>query len=258
MSNIFEQFAAEYNSKSDNFSKDKYVYAAEMIESMEALGIFEQSMMPLATTDYLTNQQKLRAGNYIESILAADEGMSNSDIAMSVYYATQAKNISSSAYPNDVNKQDAYRHFSWNFIMADNWDQYKARTFGNNHEWGLILLTPILNYYDDQYNKYLNQGYSDKNAAETAFIDATLYIPTLKYYTVNLCEGSFANFKALFTTDNIMDLYNNCYGRAATASYSSYSTAFNDAWNDGDLVKSKSSVTNTHYNNVWAWDWYTY
>ena len=58
--------------------------------------------------------------------------------------------------------------------MAKNISTQIARTAGNNHEWGIALLTPMTNYYTDQYNDYVNSGYNDNNAASNALADTVL------------------------------------------------------------------------------------
>lgn len=143
--------------------------------------------------------------------------------------------------------RDAYRHFSWNYISADDIGQYETRTATINHEWGLLLLDPILNYYDDQYNEYVSQGYSD--AANMAFADATLYIPTLKYELVTISKSSYSFFKGYFDVSNIMDLHNNCYGRAYAVNQPSlgYDSAFYRAKANNELILSELSVGDYQY-----------
>ncbi|HHW36670.1 MAG TPA: hypothetical protein GXX18_05420 [Bacillales bacterium] len=57
---------------------------------------------------------------------------------------------------------------------------------------------------------------------------------------------------------HIMDLTNNCVGRAYPSKSSNYRRAFYTAKNNDELILSESSVTNWDYKYVWKNEWYTY
>jgi len=214
-----------------------------------------------AATYYDQNKVKLRAGNFIEGVLDLDEGLTSTEIyKIGVTYANQARDAALKEFPNNTMLQDAFRHFSWNYISTGGVGALKTRTATINHEWGMLILDPVTNYYTDKYNTYRSQGYSDYAAANKAFSDAVTYIPYLKYQLVEICKSSYSFFKSFFMISNIMDLHNNCYGRAYYSKMPSagYKTAFYTAKNKGELILSESSVGDYQYKYVWQSNWYTY
>lgn len=177
-------------------------------------------------------------------------------------HANASRDAALAEYPNDVMLRDAYRHFVWNHMSTSDSSvgKIKTRTATINHEWGIILLSPLENHYNNAYNDYINSGYAEEDAALNAFIDTVAYIPTLKYNTVLICESNYAFFKSIFEVSNIMDLNNNCYGRAYPENHPTlnYDQAFYYAKNNSELILNENSVDDNDYYQIWAWDWYTY
>ncbi|WP_218832082.1 hypothetical protein, partial [Paenibacillus campinasensis] len=60
------------------------------------------------------------------------------------------------------------------------------------------LLNPVLNYYNNRYNYYVNIGSSV--AGYDAFIDTTQYIPNLKFQMIRVCQADINTFKGFLTT----------------------------------------------------------
>jgi len=214
------------------------------------------------SSDYDENRKKLRQGNLIELTLDLDEGLSESDFLRIFSHAKDAKKIASNEYPNDRDLEDALRHFSWNFLSVKDSKigTSKTRTATINHEWGLVLLKPVLNNYDKKYDEYIKDGYSEQKAASNALADTIIFIPYIKDMTVRACKKSYDFFKSIFSEDEIMDLHNNCYGRAYASEYPRYSAldAFNHAKRNDKLILRARNVTNSQYRYVWASEWYTY
>lgn len=214
------------------------------------------------SSDYDENKMKLRQGNLIELTLNIDEGLSESDFLRIMSHVKKAKRLSSDEYPNNYDLQDALRHFSWNFLSVDDSKigTYKTRTATINHEWGLVLLKPVLNKYDREYNNYIKDGYSERKAASNALGDTIVFIPYIKDMTIRTCKKSYDFFQSIFSEAEIMDLHNNCYGRAYASEYPRYSAleAFNKARRKDDLILRERDVTNRQYRNVWSSEWYTY
>lgn len=130
---------------------------------------------------------------------------------------------------------------------------------GNNHEWGLTMITPILNHYDNRYQYYIGRGYSDSNASDYAFSDTVSYIPVFKSDAVWLCQSSLSFFEGFFSLETMMDFWNNCYGRAYPAKgYSSGLSAFQASRNAGEIVESAWMVSPAIRSSIWSWDWYSY
>lgn len=226
--------------------------------AMQLLEINKECKNSKSRTHEYDNDQLLRSANYIETILDLNEDISESRMSLVLGYAQLAKTTATNEYPNDSDKKDACRHFTWNYYMAKNINTTIARTAGNNHEWGLAILDAVINYYHNMYDKYIDDGYSDKEAATKALNKTIFFIPGYKYDAYCICKSSLNNFKLIFDNNEyIMDFWNNCYGRSYKH-YSSNSSAWTTAKNNGEVILKDTAVTNTHYNNVRDWDWYSY
>lgn len=213
-------------------------------------------------SDYDNGQAQLRAGNLIELTLDIDEGISETTALRAIALASSAKSTAQRDFPNTW---DSAQHFIWNYKMTDTYNALTARTIGINHEWGMIMIQPMINHYNSEYEDRIDAGESESDASSGALADTILYIPEFKYLATILTQNSYEFFQGLFSADNIMDLWNNCYGRAyAGYNYSSASAAYTAAKNAGELIIDGSgtvmaaNVTSDHYYCVWDWDWYTY
>lgn len=70
-------------------------------------------------TYYDQNKAKLRAANFMEGVLDLDEGLTSTEIyKIGVTYANQARDAALKEFPSNVMLQDAFRHFSWNYIST--------------------------------------------------------------------------------------------------------------------------------------------
>lgn len=230
----------------------------------------------IALTSYDTNKAKLRAANFIEGILNVQENMSTTEIyKLGVTYANKARDAAISEFPitstennnpistadyNNVMLRDSFRHFTWNNMATRDIGNIKTRTGTINHEWGIKMLDPMTKYFDSQYNTYRGKGYSVDNASNYALADSVNYIPSFKYNVVSICKGSYTFFKSFFDISNIMDLHNNCWGRAYAGNYSYYgwSTAYYISKSHGELILAENKVTNSNFDYVWRSQWYTY
>ncbi len=212
-------------------------------------------------SDYDEGKAKLRTGNLIELTLDIDEGISETTALRAIALASSAKSTAQSDFPNTW---DSAQHFIWNYKMTDTYNALTARTIGINHEWGIIMINPMINHYNSEYEDRIAAGESESDASSGALADTILYIPEFKYLSTILTQDSYEFFQSLFSDDNIMDFWNNCYGRAyAAENYSSASAAYTAAKNAGELIIDgnsviASNVTSNHYYYVWDWDWYTY
>lgn len=269
--NVFNKIQNNFNEELDEISETErmqnleevlQVYSAQDLNSTSLSSDQSIALNSVATASYDQNKALLRGGNFIETILNYDEGLSNTDITRIANHSSTAKSLAAKAYPNDVMKQDALRHFSWNFLSAKNTyvGALKTRTATINHEWGLIILNPALREYDSKYTSYRKLGYSESNAASKALADTIMFIPSFKKQVVTVSKSSYSFFKGIFTVGNIMDLHNNCYGRAYASSDPGLTAeqAFNKANRSNKLILSEASVTGSHYYGVWASGWYTY
>lgn len=248
--------------KERNDALEKAAYVESIIESSIEINTEVQNektttfALSVATETYDENKLKLRQGNFIEGILDTDEGMTSSQIfTLGTTTANSAKNIAAAQYPNDAMLQDAYRHFTWNYISVFNSSLgiYPTYIGTVNHEWGLILLNPLTNYYDSQYQSYLNEGYASNQSAVWAFSDAINYIPIMKSQLVVYCKNGYSFFSGLMSSGNIMDFMNNFEGRyyALGDSTSNCKGAFDRAISAGVIIKSESSVGDSQKRSLW-------
>lgn len=230
--------------------------------------IIELSKLSFATennsyrSDYDENKALLRAGNLIELTLDIDEGISETTAVRAIALASTAKSIATSNFPNFW---DSGQHFIWNYNMTETFGKTTARTVGINHEWGIKMVVPMTNYYDSSYSDRIAAGETEHDASSGALVDTMFYIPEFKYIATTIMPQSYEFFCSFFDSDNIMDFWNNCYGRAyGERSYSSAISAYTAAKNAGELIVDTSgenrsgNVTSNHFYNVWDWDWYSY
>jgi len=202
---------------------------------------------------------ELRKGNFIESILDIDEEMTDSQIyKVGVKHANTARSAALKRYPNDIMLADGFRHFTWNYLAARDVGAKATRTATINHEWGILLITPSTKYFQERYEYYKSKNH--KSPGNAALIDTTAYLPTLKRNVVLLSENNYSFFKGFFKKSNIMDLHNNCYGRAYASSNKAdgFDKVYSIARNKKQIILSEASVTDGNYQYVWKNKWYTY
>lgn len=241
------------------YKKNKNVTQADYAKAEAIIDIYYKNNnngnVP-TRSDYDEGAAQLRTGNLIELTLDIDEGLSEWSALNAILLANSAKTEAQNNFPNTL---DSARHFIWNYKMTDTYNALTARTVGINHEWGIIMIDPMITHYNLEYNDRINAGYSESDASSGALVDTILYIPEFKYLTVTLMENSYDFFAAMFSNDCIMDFWNNCYGRAyAQENYSSAVAAYTAAKNAGELILSSSNVSYNHKWSVWSWDWYWY
>lgn len=243
-------------------SAEEYEKAENVIDLYNEINSENVAVMSETRSSYDDNWRKLRYGNLIEITLDYDEGITNSVALRCLTLSDTAK---SKAQSNFSQYWDSAQHFMWNFAMTKEKSKTIARTIGNNHEWGISMITPMLKAYKQSYDKYIGKGYSEKNASDKALADTIVYMPEFKYDAVSVMKSSYSFFKSFFSAESIMDLWNNCYGRAYPAKgYTSDVNAFRySAFTAKELVLDGSSgmaanLTETHIKNVWSWDWYSY
>jgi len=175
-------------------------------------------------------------------------------------YKSQAESEAGRLYAGNENMINAYKHFTWNWLMTKYMSKTKARIVGNNHEWGLVMIPDVLAFYDTRYNYHRARGNSIAQAASFAFVEATSYIPVLKSNLVASMWHNFNTFKKYFTPDCMVDLWNNCYGRSYVASHpsASFNSAFNISKNNVELCLAPNQMTTTRQRNIYDWDWWSY
>lgn len=140
-----------------------------------------------------------------------------------------------------------------------------SRTIGNNHEWGIAMITPMLNHFNSLKANYQSKGYAEKDASDKAMAETLVYTASFKRDAVRIIKSSYDYFKSFFTNESIMDFYNNCYGRSyPEKGYTSDIDAFRySAFTAKELCLDGASVTASNLTEsikkqVWNWDWYSY
>lgn len=238
--------------------------ADELNQAQEIINLYDSITTTTASvrSGFDDNWYKLRYGNLIELTLDYDEGISNSVATNAVILSNTAKD---EAEDNFSSYWDSAQHFIWNFKLADTYSKTTARTITNNHEWGIAMITPMLNHFESAYDEYIADGYSENTASNKALADTIVYMPVFKYDSVCVIEASYNFFDYFFTDESIMDFWNNCYGRAyPEKGYSSGITAFRySAFTARELVLDGSvsmadNLTESQKQSVWSWDWYSY
>lgn len=235
------------NFEESQFSSDATIseVAAGFEDYHKAVELLTEELSePMVVSDDGISQTGL-----IEYMCYAD-GIAVYELAFGKFDADDALKEAQKLYPNDPeNMQDTYRHFTWNFRLTKHISQTKARTITCNYEWEAILRPYALS----AYNKYITNG----DDSTTAVAKAYQYAYYMREDCYSVCAAGVDYFTAIFKKAAIRDFWNNCYGRAFAADYTSRSDAFNAANKAGNLINSDDAVTNTHIHNVWSWDWYT-
>ena len=154
-------------------------------------------------------------------------------------------------FPNDHWRQDAFRHYAWNFSSAGSIEvgitaagrMNSTRIFTTNREWVVMFFhfNPryrVTNPSDEQIaiginwrNRHLNFDFGLWN---TRFLEA----------------GSIGR-------ETLMDLWNNEMGRQDASLHGAVLTRFNARWNNNTLIRSDSAADVTLarrqqiFNNAW-------
>ncbi|MFE1630757.1 hypothetical protein ACFLFF_28850 [Brevibacillus reuszeri] len=200
---------------------------------------------------YDKNQKELRQGNVIEAFLNEDEGLTISQMSRLKDYADEARDTAAKYYKNDSMLRDAYRHFLWNYLGANDsrLGQTKTRVATTNHEWGLILRQDALDYYDQRLEYYTDLGLNGLEAMGPAFGDTLNRLPRMKRNKIT----SYSEFKQVADDSNVMDWNNNYYGR-----YYSYIGDKDDAFKQAKpfLILAENKVKTSDYRKVYDGNWY--
>ena len=268
--NDFEEFVDNFISESvDNlvFSAEDYEFAYDVMDAYTRLSdelSMSNSSAQFRSDDYndlASNFLLLRTGNIIELTLDMDEGITESLALDAIFDATSAKSEAQSDFPDTW---DAAQHFIWSFDMTIDESKSFSRTIGINHEWGISMINPMLDYCQEKYDEYIAEGYSEQFASANSMADTILYMPIFKYNFVAFMEVSYDLFDDFFSDDCIMDLWNNCYGRSyPEKGYTDAGAAFEVAAEANELVldgtvSASSNLTEEQKQAVWNWDWYSY
>lgn len=194
----------------------------------------------------------------LASIFASADGLSGTRIT--TVYADAL-----TAY-NEADGNDSFRHFTWNFRSAKNIGAYNASLFTTNYEWANILLNTYNSYISERYDHYYNTNYwaivqgtiSTDTLYNMAIADADDYIVALRDSMTTTFESRKADFDGNFDNSNIMDLWNNYYGRSYATSYANLSPAdaYSRALSNGVIIQSHTSVTSNQRSTVYTNDWW--
>ncbi|WP_025028839.1 hypothetical protein [Caldalkalibacillus mannanilyticus] len=257
-----KEFESDFNRNVlPKMTEEDYKKSLELYETIDSIIIksdvreYDSSLTPNSLEKY---------DRYIiEGILNDKEGLTALDQTRIFNDASTAREWALKTYPkNDqVQLRDAARHFSWNHISTNNSNVgvTKTRTATINHEWGSVMSNGVNNYYNNRYDYHKRQGRTNVGAAALALAETNTYIPEFKAELITESKKSYNFFKSIFTVAEIMDLHNNCWGRAyAGKTSNSYIVDFNTARIHEELILSESSVTDSHYRHVWRSEWYTY
>lgn len=231
----------------DNFEESE---SSSDVVISEVSADFENYLTELGLSETMVTSGYTISQKLFFAYMCYADGISATELVTANNDSTAALNEAKSVYPNDgPNLQDSYRHFTWNFRLTKDISKAKARIIACDYEWEAILRP----YAQSAYDTYIASGYS----SSTALTKAYQYAYYMREDCYSVCAAGVKYFSAIFNDAAVRDFWNNCYGRAYAANYTSRSAAFTAANNAGVLINSDKSVTSTHINNVWSWDWYT-
>lgn len=239
---------------------EDYMWAQNVMDIYDSINLNNYSSTRSSIDE---NTVKLRTGNLIESTLNISEGV----VLAEVSCLRLGESAKVEAQQHFSRYQDSAQHFIWNFNMTVSHNKAVARTVGNNHEWGISMIEPMLSAYGEFFRINYNKGIPADKSAELALAETLVYIPVFKSHMVPKMQASYQVFDQFFSDESKMDFWNNCYGRAyPEKGYTSAVSAFRySAFTKKELVLDGSSTGNMAANltsqqkqNIWAWDWYSY
>lgn len=192
----------------------------------------------------------------LELLLDLNEGLTLQESVKAYNLSTDAISKAEELFPSMA---DPARHFIWSYNMAQEIGVYKSRTVGINHEWGRKLTEIAPQSFEVYYNYYIGEGKTETDAIKAA-ADATINeMFEYKRTTINKMQEDKEEFFRFFDNSSIMDLWNNCYGRAyVERGYSTAAEAFAAALEDGTIILSESELADWQKDVVWINNWYTY
>jgi len=161
-----------------------------------------------------------------------------------------AQNDAASAFPTDGLRQDAYRHYLWNFRAVRNVAVHLTQD-------GRIRSTRIYTTNRELATNILRRHPSLNVANPTAS-----QLATALNLRNNFFNRTFAQWDALFTGDggeDLMDLWNNECGRQDGVNNPDEPLLFfNVRWNANTVIRSKSpvDVTPARRQTIWVNSWY--
>jgi hypothetical protein len=162
-----------------------------------------------------------------------------------------ASNDAASVFPNDAMRQDAYRHYLWNFSAVRNIAVHVTQD-------GRIRSTRIYTTNRELATNILRR-FPDLNVAEPT---ATQLATALNLRN-NFFNRTFAQWDALFTDeggrDDLMDLWNNVRGRQdGVTGPNQPLTLFNNRWDANTVIRSNRpiDVTPARRQTIWINSWY--
>ena len=174
-------------------------------------------------------------------------------------YGVQALDYAATEFPNDVDKQDAFRHYSWNYYcmlssligVTLNIRENSTRIYTTNYELANNLLRRnVIPRTDSPTSAQLATALNLRNN----ILNASTYATWDAYF-----DGG-TNDSYGFGRDELMDVWNNERGRQDGRINSWYSMVipFNDRWNNNTVIKNNttSEVTTSRRQTIWNSNWY--
>lgn len=174
-------------------------------------------------------------------------------------YGAQCLDYAASEFPNDVWKQDAFRHYSWNYYcmlssligITLNTRENSTRIYTTNYELANNLLRRNVIVRTDSPT-------STQLATALTLRNNILNISTCSTWDAYF-SGSTPNEYGI-GRDELMDLWNNEHGRqdGRINSWISMVIPFNDRWNNNTVIKNNTTfgVTVGRRQTIWNNNWY--
>ncbi len=161
---------------------------------------------------------------------------------------------------------DSYKHFTWNNRCCSTIGSNAAKIGTNNYEWGNTLIDEYNEYFLERYNYYLQEydtyiylgALTFNDIEQYARADADDYIVRLRNLNIDSCANRESYFYYWFSDSNLMDFWNNYYGRYYSMQQPDYtpSEAFDASYNAGVIVLYPSALSQSrkdtiYYGNFW-------
>jgi hypothetical protein len=221
----------------------------ELLEVRKELDVlFEQ--ITSAPNSFLVNAKRAYARHF-----SAHDGVSATIRTAIEAIGVEALAVAKLLFPNDPSKEDAYRHYVWNFNsvrsytvgITQNGRLNSTRIYTTNYELAanIIRRAPHLNVDNP----------TDHQLALALVIRANFFN---RPYTE--WRGLFSGTGSNSGNEDLMDLWNNERGRedGYNKLVSSPLTAFNNRWDNGTLIRNylDSEVTEGRRIMIWTLRWY--
>lgn len=172
---------------------------------------------------------ELRTANLIEYVLDKEDDVNSYEVVRAAMIAAKRTTIARCMY-DDTLKEDAYRHFTWNYEGSKKLGLDTMKIITDNHEIAFKIRKDVYSYLKNQFGFYTSGTLKEK------ILSPYLTIKDVKKYALEKKE-EYLNEITLLDCDiseivdgyTAMDYINNYYGRLYSRSEDGINESFIDA-----------------------------